>query len=280
MSIKLDFNLEKLSNLLLSFNILTGIKIVLFDGDFNEVSSYPTTNCQLCSKIRNSKKGEYNCYMSNRNSFFKCSKDDHLNIYHCHAGLLEAMINLKIDNTIVGYIMFGQISDEKDLNKRYLNLLKNTKNYDISASDIKALSNSLIYKNEQELRAASTILLALSKYAVSEKIVSIKKEEFIQELDDLIDKNIANTHLNVNYIAKELNLSRTILYNLSSKYIGYGIAEYIREKRIKKAKELLLNTNHSITEISNLIGFSNYNYFCRSFKKIVGISSKEYRKNK
>lgn len=246
MSIKLDFNLEKLSNLLLSFNILTGIKIVLFDGDFNEVSSYPTTNCQLCSKIRNSKKGEYNCYMSNRNSFLKCSKDDHLNIYHCHAGLLEAMINLKIDNTIVGYIMFGQISDEKDLNKRYLNLLKNTKNYDISASDIKALSNSLIYKNEQELRAASTILLALSKYAVSEKIVSIKKEEFIQELDDLIDKNIANTHLNVNYLAKEL----------------------------------LLNTNHSITEISNLIGFSNYNYFCRSFKKIVGISSKEYRKNK
>lgn len=280
MSVKLDFNSEKLSNLLRSFNTLTGIKIVLFDADFNEISSYPNHNCSLCSKIRNSETGKYNCYLSNRQSFFKCSKDDELNIYHCHAGLLEAMINLKIDGMIVGYIMFGQISDEPDLEKRSLGLSKKTKNYNLSEKDIETLSATLIYKNEMELRAASTILLALSKYAVSEKIVSIKKEAFIQKIDAWIDRNIENSDLKVEDIAREMHLSRTALYNLSAKYIGYGIAEYIKTRRIKKAKELLTETDASIKEIANLVGFSDYNYFCRSFKKTVGKSCKEFKSHR
>lgn len=64
---------------------------------------------------------------------------------------------------------------------------------------------------------------------------------------------------------------------MSMKYLGIGIAKYIKNKKLNKAKDLLKNTEDSIYDISMKVGFSDYNYFCRTFKKEVTISAKKYR---
>lgn len=75
-------------------------------------------------------------------------------------------------------------------------------------------------------------------------------------------------------------------YNMSPSYFsrkfklctGFGYKEYLITIRILEACKLLLNTDLSITEIAEKCGFDDSNYFGDSFKKVKGISPREYRK--
>lgn len=75
-------------------------------------------------------------------------------------------------------------------------------------------------------------------------------------------------------------------YNMSPSYFsrkfklctGFGYKEYLITIRILEAGKLLLNTDLSITEIAEKCGFDDSNYFGDSFKKVKGISPREYRK--
>jgi AraC family L-rhamnose operon regulatory protein RhaS len=56
-----------------------------------------------------------------------------------------------------------------------------------------------------------------------------------------------------------------------------GIAAYVRRRRMHRAKKLLKNTTLSIGEIAHTVGFTDYNYFSRVYKKTYGKSPKRYR---
>ena len=55
-----------------------------------------------------------------------------------------------------------------------------------------------------------------------------------------------------------------------------GIASYVKMQRLKKAKELLSEGELSIQGIASRLGYNDYNYFCKDFKKNFGMSAKEY----
>lgn len=55
--------------------------------------------------------------------------------------------------------------------------------------------------------------------------------------------------------------------------------QYILSKRIYNATALLQNEHYNITEIATIVGYDNPLYFSRIFKKVKGLSPKEYRKN-
>jgi len=61
------------------------------------------------------------------------------------------------------------------------------------------------------------------------------------------------------------------------KVTGSTFKEYLVNIRIDKAKELLLKSNTSITDIAYQVGFKNLSYFYRSFKKSLKLNPSEYR---
>lgn len=101
-------------------------------------------------------------------------------------------------------------------------------------------------------------------------------KELKEILQDQIDTNLA---LSLKDVSKELDINPAYLSREFSKYfenLSYG--EYIRKLRIEKAIELLETSNHSLTEIAYLTGFSDQSHFTRIFKKIRGENPSEYRK--
>lgn len=102
-------------------------------------------------------------------------------------------------------------------------------------------------------------------------------KELKEILQDQIDTNLA---LNLKDVSKELDINPAYLSREFSKYfenLSYG--EYIRKLRIEKAIELLETSNHSLTEIAYLTGFSDQSHFTRIFKKIRGENPSDFRKN-
>ena len=79
-------------------------------------------------------------------------------------------------------------------------------------------------------------------------------------------------------ICKQFSLSKTVLYEITKPVMAGGVAKYVRQVRIEKAKELIRTTDKSIEEISGLAGFMDSNYFRRIFKQDTGVSANKYRK--
>jgi AraC-like DNA-binding protein len=97
-------------------------------------------------------------------------------------------------------------------------------------------------------------------------------------LQDQIDTNLT---FNLNDLSKELAINPAYLSREFSKYfenLSYG--EYIRKLRIEKALDLLKHSNHSLTEIAYLTGFSDQSHFTRIFKKITGEKPSSFRKSR
>ena len=86
------------------------------------------------------------------------------------------------------------------------------------------------------------LALAKSKREQEEKL------RFITHLNDVIDNNIDKYGLDNQFLQTEMAMGRTSLYNKLKQITGMGINEYINQRKIEKAENLLLNTDLSISE--------------------------------
>ncbi|MEA5257375.1 chromate resistance protein [Arcicella aquatica] len=108
-----------------------------------------------------------------------------------------------------------------------------------------------------------------------------KTPVWAKELKDIIQDQIdTNLTLSLKEISKELDVNPAYLSREFSKYFeNLSFGEYIRKLRIEKAIELLSSTNHSLTEIAYLTGFSDQSHFTRIFKKYTGENPSVFKKN-
>jgi two-component system response regulator YesN len=92
--------------------------------------------------------------------------------------------------------------------------------------------------------------------------------------------NYLNTHyeqaITLKSVAEDLHLNASYISQLIKAETGLTYTQYITELRIGKAKELLTHTKLSLAEISEAVGFNDYFYFIKKFKKEVGVTPGKY----
>ena len=98
----------------------------------------------------------------------------------------------------------------------------------------------------------------------------------ITALKQIIDKRYAED-LKINELADLVYLSPTYLCLLFKQETNLTISEYRNRVRIEKAKDMLKDIHNKIYDVSYAVGYENPSYFGLQFKKIVGVSPKEYR---
>jgi len=87
-----------------------------------------------------------------------------------------------------------------------------------------------------------------------------------------------HTNLSLKQAARRINVSEGYLSSLFKKETGIGLNAYINQIRVEKAEQLLRETGLPSYEIADKVGYENFNYFGRIFKKITGLNPMEYRK--
>lgn len=100
---------------------------------------------------------------------------------------------------------------------------------------------------------------------------------FLQNLIDIINEHLDEELLNPELIEKKMSLSKKQLYRKTKMLTGMTPTEFIRHSRLQKAAYYLRSTQHTVSEIFYMTGFSNQSYFFREFKKEFYRSPKEYR---
>lgn len=114
-----------------------------------------------------------------------------------------------------------------------------------------------------------------------------KRTDNVRNSDEQTTIKYLKEYVENNYIydismqeaAEEMGYSDAYFSKLFKQYFNQNFTAYLTEYRIKKAKELLSNTNHSIKDISRMVGYTDSNYFAKIFKRLVGEIPSKYREN-
>lgn len=102
-------------------------------------------------------------------------------------------------------------------------------------------------------------------------------KKLMKEIFDIINKNIKNSDLSVNFIAGKMNMSARNLYRKVGEISNISISDLIRDSRLHIAADLLIRSKSTIDEIIFQSGFANRVSFFKAFSKKYGCTPKEYR---
>lgn len=93
----------------------------------------------------------------------------------------------------------------------------------------------------------------------------------------LIHQNFQNCDLSLTDISKQLNAHPAYMSRLFKEETQQNFSDYLCDKRIKHACQLLVTSGHTVKDVAELCGYDNYSYFFKVFKKHLGVTPKEYR---
>jgi AraC-like DNA-binding protein len=99
----------------------------------------------------------------------------------------------------------------------------------------------------------------------------------VDKIINFIDSHLAE-EIKLEDLSEIVHMNPAYLSYFFKKNYGKNIFEYITIKRIERSKEYLLSTDKSVTEISNICGFSSTAGFNKAFKKIAGFTPSDFRK--
>ncbi|MFV0554724.1 MAG: two-component regulator propeller domain-containing protein [Mangrovibacterium sp.] len=172
------------------------------------------------------------------------------NINTSHIPVILLTAKTSVESKIEGLDSGADIYLEKPID---INLLK--------------LSIQNIFNHQEQLKE----YYAKNHFVDSAELASNEHDnKFLKKFVDIIETNIDHSEMDVNYIASELSMSRSKLYNKVKSITGKSIVEFILGYRLRKAARLLIEEDMTIREIIAQIGIESQPYFTNAFKKEFG----------
>lgn len=191
-------------------------------------------------------------------------------------------------------LLFATLS-KYQFEARSTNALRNTKNYliilntllriavrngDVPPFHIDKLSSAYAHKIESATSTNASMALMkemVRKYCLLVKNHSMKGYSLlIRKVLTQIDYDLT-ADLGLKNLASQLNINPSYLSTLFKKETGSTLTEYVNQKRIEHAVFLLNSSSLQIQMVAQYSGIPDVNYFTKTFKKIIGITPKEYR---
>lgn len=142
-------------------------------------------------------------------------------------------------------------------------------------------SEELVLKTKNIIAARTAYLEKLSRthdFEPDKIAITSTDEKFLTRLMELAEKNIENSGLSVEQLADELHVSRALLFTKIKSLTGKTPKGFIKDIRLKRAAQLLEDTDLNISQVAHKSGFKDYRYFTKVFKGQYKMSPKEYSK--
>ena len=143
-----------------------------------------------------------------------------------------------------------------------------------SVQYLEACIRNMLQIRQQLMRKFSSMPLE----PVTEIAQNPTDNDFLLQMNQIIEENFSNTALNVDFLAKSLNISRSGLFAKIKTLADVTPNEMIQIVRLKRAAQLLHDGGYMVSEVGYMVGFSNPSYFSKCFQKQFGIRPADYMK--
>lgn len=270
----ISYNIDKINEALQNFRNATGINIKMVKKDFSNINPISYPNNSYCGAVQKCKNGAKRCFFSDNELYEKCKNSRKMEMHVCHAGLIDVVVPIIYKNEIISYIILGQMKKDAD----FASVRNYLRNLDTDPDEMEKNYNSLYLFNEEKINSIAAVAEMLAKYILLENMLIPNTNPELQKAVDYINENLENP-IKIKDITKVSNLSKSVLYKRFHDNFNCTVIDYVIEKRVEKAAEMIERTSLSMENISQKLGFSSKSYFSKIFKKKMGVSPIQYRKN-
>lgn len=132
------------------------------------------------------------------------------------------------------------------------------------------MANLLRTRNELRERYSKDLL-----YQHSPESIQPAEKVFLQKLMDILEKNISNEDFGVTELSIEIGMSRSQLHRKLMALINMNASNFIRNYRLKRGRELLINHAGTISEVAYMVGFNSPAYFTKCYREFFGVTPGE-----
>jgi AraC-like DNA-binding protein len=130
----------------------------------------------------------------------------------------------------------------------------------------------LIELGKQRLRSR-----VQSNLSPTDLVITSMDEKLLQDAREYVEAHIGNSELSVEELSRKLGMSRVNLYKKLLQLSGKTPIEFIRIIRLKRAAQLLRESQMHVSEIAFEVGFNNPKYFAKYFKEEYGVLPSTYQ---
>lgn len=156
-------------------------------------------------------------------------------------------------------------------------LIENNEYVNEEDKDGRELKYKLLKSNSLEdlIKNSSNLIEYINNRYIKNKEILYKKE--VNEIINFVEKNI-HKRITLVMVSKAVNLNESYLSRVFKNETGKNLMYFINELKMKKAKELLKNSDLLVKEVAIRVGMTDQFYFNRVFKKFYGVSPSKYKK--
>ncbi len=179
------------------------------------------------------------------------------NLSYCHIPVILLTAKTTVQNQVEGLNLGASAYVTKPFEPSYL----------------LALIQSQL-KNRDHTR--SVLSQTTQPETLESEMVSPQDKAFLEELYQLMEKELSNPELNITRMTEVMKISRTKFYYKMKGLTGENPNVFFKNYKLNRAAELLQEGRYNVSEIADMTGFSTLSFFSVSFKKRFGVSPSEY----
>jgi two-component system response regulator YesN len=226
----------------------------------------------------------YQYFISGIHNLFQYTSNFTLSLDRCITKISELVRYRSTDLLIAEIKEVPGLFKENDYNIKHAFYFYNMLTYYLYQST-EELSDIYLYSFEQLPNLYENIdEMIISFEKIIKKLFEKKIDKNVDEINNKTMRSIL-ADVNENYcnelsllaLAKKYYINPSYISQLFKKELGKNFTDYILSLRIKRACELLSESNMSLPDVSQKIGYNDYFYFSKVFKKVVGQTPSQYR---
>ena len=268
-------NKASIDGILGDFHTVSGMDVSLLNASFHSVSFFRNRANSFCSFIHRDRRMIDVCRASDVERLDEVKKNCEATVYTCPCGIVEAIVPVIREGGIIAYLFCSMGILEGSRERAVSEVLSLSK--EISKEELRFCANNCRTLTESEISAYLSMLKIIAEHIARDNS-PLESDESIGKLVKYYVKNNLEEKITLSSIALSLHCSTVTLTEHFKAEFGITIMEYVTGKRMELAKKLLLSTDEPLRVIASLSGFSDVEYFSRTFKKYYGMPPAAWRK--
>lgn len=211
------------------------------------------------------------CIACDRDKFKEARTKKEPLLYRCYNGLYEMFMPLFIENSLVGYLHFGQVRAETDFKtiSGECELKKHS-----SIDKLEESYNTMTVIHKEKLILIAELFRKFSDIILKNKLVELKKAQPEYYLKKYVEQHL-DKPITIQSAAEFIDRSPSFVSHKFKDMYGMTFHEFLSSARVELAKKLL--RKDAIAEVFPLCGFNDRYHFSKVFKKMTGISPRQFQ---
>ncbi|MDR0585232.1 MAG: PocR ligand-binding domain-containing protein [Treponema sp.] len=272
----LFFN-EEVQRLIDSFAYCFKVKITVFSSEMEELLvGLQNPGSQFCRLIQKNLQFRYRCCRQDKLMCERCEQKHEPLVYNCYAGLREAVIPIKIEETLIGYAMLGQFRTSDTLPAE---IVRDWLERGFKLETLKKAFLEQPFFDKSALDNMFRLFSMLVSFIVTREYVKVRLPGLVEKTVRWLEDHLAES-VTLDDIAAAMNRSRSTISHRIKQQLGLSFKQLCIVKRIQRFESIVSTEPQiSIQEAAARVGYDDPYYFSRIYKKVRLSAPSKYTKS-